>query len=178
MPASLPIQTERLILRRPEMADAPALHHIASDERVASTTASIPHPYPDDGAQEFIAAIRDNTDRDQLNLVIQIKGSDVIGMAGFRPHEGHVELAYMIGHAHWGHGYATEAAHAIVRHVFANSLHDVILARAMTRNPASEAVIRKLGFRQTGVADVDVPMRGGVFTSSFWRLERADRHDG
>jgi RimJ/RimL family protein N-acetyltransferase len=46
----LELLTERLRLRTPQIADADAIQSIVADPRVALTTASIPHPYPEGGA--------------------------------------------------------------------------------------------------------------------------------
>ena len=54
--AALPtLETERLVLRPFEMADAPAVQVLASARQIADTTLNIPHPYPDDGAAAWVA---------------------------------------------------------------------------------------------------------------------------
>jgi len=60
------------------------------------------------------------------------------------------ELGYWIAEDHWGHGYATEAARAILTWHFANSDADSVPCGAHHDNPASLNVQRKLGFVVTG----------------------------
>ena len=51
----------------------------------------------------------------------------------------------------WGHGYATEAARALIDHAFGDLGHDVLDAGARVSNPASRRVLEKCGFQWTGV---------------------------
>jgi RimJ/RimL family protein N-acetyltransferase len=61
------------------------------------------------------------------------------------------EIGYVIHPDHGGRGYATEAAGELLRLAFERlDLHRVI-ARVDERNPASGAVLRKLGMRQEAV---------------------------
>jgi len=92
----------------------------------------------------------------------------VIGSAAFKgaPDEsGAVEIAYGIAPGYEGHGYATEAARALVG--FALERVDVTSIRAHTKpeNGASGRVLAKCGFQQVG--EVEDPEDGLV-----WRWER------
>jgi RimJ/RimL family protein N-acetyltransferase len=167
--------TARLRLRTPVVGDAEALWLIASDPRVALTTASIPHPYPRDGAIQFIQQIRGVAGTDRRNLAITLSGrTELIGMIGFIGDGSEAELSYMMSPSCWGQGYATEAASRLVAYVFAETQFAAVIARAMVSNPASEAVLRKVGLRRVRKGDVELPLRGGVFPTSFWRLDRSD----
>jgi len=167
--------TERLLLRTPRLEDAPAIQAIAADPRVARTTASIPHPYPEDGAAQFIQHVREIASGEQRNLAIVLRRSrDVIGMAGYEITGSEAELAYMLSPAHWGQGYATEACRKMVAHIFEATAAAAVVARVMADNKASEAVLRKAGLRWQREAPVDLPMRGGSFLTSFWRLGREE----
>ncbi|WP_163484711.1 GNAT family N-acetyltransferase, partial [Escherichia coli] len=57
---------------------------------------------------------------------------------------------YWIGTAHWGKGFATEAARAVVDHLFMNRAAQSVAARARVVNPASRRVIEKCGFQWVG----------------------------
>jgi RimJ/RimL family protein N-acetyltransferase len=64
-------------------------------------------------------------------------------------HEGEPEIGYWIARDHWGCGYATEAAGAVLK--IARALgHRRVVAGHFIDNPASGKVLRKLGFAPTG----------------------------
>ncbi|MBT0670691.1 GNAT family N-acetyltransferase [Novosphingobium profundi] len=169
--------TERLLLRAPTVSDADALRAIVADPRVALTTASIPHPYPDSGVLEFIERVRALAGPDRRNFAITVSPSgSLIGMVGFVSSDREAELAYMLSPEQWGRGYATEAAREVVRFVFGSTRVSAVTARAMTANPASENVLRRAGFTCEGEDDVELPIRGAVCRTSFWRIER-EHHD-
>src|SRR6185312_5624172 len=48
------LETERLMLRRPTLADVKAIAALANDHRIAENTRRIPHPYLQDHAVEFL----------------------------------------------------------------------------------------------------------------------------
>jgi ribosomal-protein-alanine N-acetyltransferase len=170
--------TERLRLRTPQIDDADAIQSIVADPRVALTTASIPHPYPEGGAKGFILHVRKVASRDRRNLAIVLRdGNEVIGMVGYQTQglqtqDLESELAYMVSPIHWGRGYASEACRRIVAHVFDAAEAKAVIARAMADNKASEAVLRKAGLRWQSEMPVELPIRAGTFLTSFWRLDR------
>jgi RimJ/RimL family protein N-acetyltransferase len=169
------LSTSRLQLRTPERSDATALQEIVSDPRVALKTASIPHPYPENGAIGFIEHVRSVAGPDRRNLAIRLaSGGDLIGMVGFGGTGSEAELAYMISPNYWGNGYATEAARRLIAYIFEQSRFNAVIARAMRANPASEGVLRKLGFHLEAQDDVELPVRSAVFKTSFWRLDHRD----
>jgi RimJ/RimL family protein N-acetyltransferase len=63
-----------------------------------------------------------------------------------------VEVGWHLHPDSWGHGYASEAATAVLRHAFDHGLPEV---HAVTHlgNDASMAVARRAGMRHTGVVD-------------------------
>ena len=146
MTASLELLTNRLRLRTPRIEDADALQSIAADPRVALTTASIPHPYPEGGAKGFILHVQNVASPDRRNLAIVLRDrNEMIGMVGYHPDGRESELAYMVSPSHWGSGYASEACRRIIAHIFEVTEATAVVARAMIDNKASEAVLRKAG---------------------------------
>ena len=171
----LELLTERLLLRMPQTEDADVIQSIVADPRVALTTASIPHPYPDGGAKGFILHVQNVASRDRRNLAIVLRdGGKLIGMVGYQTEDLEAELAYMVSPAHWRRGYASEACKAIIAHIFSATEAKAVTARAMTDNKASEAVLRKAGLRWQSNSPVELPVRSGIFFTSFWRLSREE----
>ena len=171
----LELLTERLRLRTPQIEDADALQSIVADSRVALTTASIPHPYPVDGAKGFILHAQNVASRDKRNLAIVLHaGSKLIGMVGYQTKDLEAELAYMVSPTHWRRGYASEACKEIITHIFSATEARAVTARVMTDNKASEAVLRKAGLRWQSESPVELPVRSGTFVTSFWRLSREE----
>ena len=50
------LETERLTLRRPTLADVKAIARLANDRRIAENTRRLPYPYLQDHAVEFVRA--------------------------------------------------------------------------------------------------------------------------
>lgn len=63
------------------------------------------------------------------------------------------EIAYAFGTAHWGKGYAAEAAHASFRHAFDVGDLKLIYAMAYPENVKSQRVMQKLGMKPEGRSD-------------------------
>src|ERR1700704_1616493 len=92
----LELLTERLRLRTPQIDDSDAIQSIVADPRVALSTASIPHPYPEGGAKGFILHVRSVASHDRRNLAIILRdGHELIGMVGYQTKDLESELAYM-----------------------------------------------------------------------------------
>ncbi len=79
-----------------------------------------------------------------------------------------------MGRRFWGHGVAGEAAGRLARWALANLDLDVLEAKVATDNPASAAVLRRIGFRQAGIGTDSFLARGGEHP--VWRFE-ATRDD-
>jgi RimJ/RimL family protein N-acetyltransferase len=145
-----PIETARLILRAPRPQDAEGIAALANDLRIAENTARLPHPYRVKDAEEFIAHL--SRSDSEIAYLITLAGREIIGVCGIAtPERSGPELGYWIGVRHWGRGYATEAAHALVDHAFAELGHGTLSASARVSNPASRRVLEKCGFQWTGV---------------------------
>src|SRR6187551_829079 len=65
---------------------------------------------------------------------------------------GEVEIGWHLHPDSWGHGYASEAARAVLAHGFAAGLPEII-AVAHTDNDASKAVMRRIGMIDRGVVE-------------------------
>ncbi len=128
------LETERLSLRRPTLADVKAIAHLANDRRIAENTRRLPHPYSQDHAVSFVRTMADD------------------GMVGVNWRDQDTpELGYWLGTAHWGQGFATEAARAVIDFFFEETDHELLYAGARVSNPASRNILEKCGFQWSGV---------------------------
>lgn len=170
------LETRRLWLRWPRMADAQAILRQAGEKAVAEMTASIPHPYPQDAVEPFVFAMRKgNALGEHLALAItpRARPNELIGMIGAHPQAtGTPFIGYWLGTQHWSKGYATEAVQALIDTLF--TLLEIPAVEADTRviNPASRRVLEKSGFRQEGSFLKSLPARGGLFPCEQYRLDR------
>ncbi|QGR00035.1 N-acetyltransferase [Paenibacillus psychroresistens] len=147
-------ETERLVLRPFELTDASKVQELAGDKEVAKTTLSIPYPYPDGAAESWIRGCNERS-KDGSGFPFALVDKDkhlLIGCMSINvsiPHK-RGELAYWLGRPFWGNGYATEAAMCLVAFGFKELELNKIWAAAMTKNPASTNVMKKLGMKFEG----------------------------
>ncbi|WP_258171497.1 GNAT family N-acetyltransferase [Paenibacillus sp. R14(2021)] len=147
-------QTERLLLRPFDQGDARNVVQLAGEYEVARTTLSLPHPYPIDAAYSWISFRKDaakNGHGYTFAMVVEAT-QQLIGCISLNITSEHqrAEIGYWLGSAHWGQGYATEAARRVVRFGFEDLRLNRIFGAAMTKNPASAAVLKKAGMQHEG----------------------------
>ena len=147
--SSCVLETERLTLRRPTLADVKAIAHLANDRRIAENTRRLPHPYSRDHAVEFVRAMA----ADGRGSVFLIENNySPIGIAGIDWREPDApELGYWLGVEHWGQGFGTEAARAAIDFFFGEFDADHLISGARVANPASRNILEKCGFQWSGV---------------------------
>jgi RimJ/RimL family protein N-acetyltransferase len=143
------LETERLTLRRPTLADVKAIAALANDRRIAENTRRLPHPYLQDHAVEFVRAMAD----EPRETVFLIENTHTpIGMVGvdWRLSEA-PELGYWLGFEHWGQGFGTEAARAVIDFAFEEFDIEHLISGARVANPSSRNILEKCGFQWSGV---------------------------
>jgi RimJ/RimL family protein N-acetyltransferase len=165
--AELILETARLRLRPITLQDAPEAARIAGRREIADTMISIPHPFSESQAQDWIARqIRADESPGQLVFAVTRRtDSQLIGTVALRDiHYEHAqaELGFWIAVDLWGRGFATEAAGAVVAHAFLALGLNRVCAHHLVRNPASGRVLEKLGMRREGVLRQRV-RKWGVF---------------
>jgi RimJ/RimL family protein N-acetyltransferase len=143
------LETERLTLRRPTLADVKAIAYLANDRRIAENTRRLPHPYLQDHAVEFVRAMA-TTGRGNVFLIEN--NYSPIGMAGIDWREREApELGYWLGVEHWGQGFGTEAARAVIDFFFEEFDAEHLISGARVANPSSRNILEKCGFQWSGV---------------------------
>lgn len=144
------LQTQRLTLRKPVMADAIAVTELANDRRIAENTRRLPHPYSQDDAEQFVGSLHDEAATDAVFLIeLDYRPIGMVGIDWREPDA--PELGYWLGVDHWGRGFATEAVRAAIDYTFEEFAIDNLIAGARVANPASRNILEKCGFQWTGV---------------------------
>ena len=96
------------------------------------------------------------------------------GLSRWNPDFRSAALTYCLHEAAWGHGYATEAAGALLRWAFDTLDLNRVQAEADTRNAASARVLEKLGFVREGTLREDCVVNGEVSDSWVYGLLRRE----
>lgn len=134
------IQTRRLVLRRFQRADAPALVGFLNTFAVARWLTRVPYPSAELDACEFI----DHIARERDGTFAVSSDCKLIGAISTRD-----ELGYWIGQPFWGHGFATEAVKAMIKRHFDRKA-SCLSSGYLLGNVRSRTVLTKLGFQPTG----------------------------
>jgi RimJ/RimL family protein N-acetyltransferase len=179
MSLALPtLLTARLRLRPVAADDADALYSLHSDARVLRYWDS--PPWADRArAERFVRASRQMADDGTgVRLAVdRASDSTFIGwcsLGRWNPDYRSAALGYCYGEAAWGHGYATEAARALLGWAFDTLDVNRVQAETDTRNLASARVLEKLGFVREGTLREDCVVDGDVSDSWVYGLLRRE----
>ena len=148
------ITTPRLVLRPYTLDDCEELAHAINRREIYETTLNIASPYTPAHARTYISGNDEarRTERD-LPCAIALKETGAIvggiGLIVDRAMD-RAELGYWVAVPHWGRGYATEAARALIRHGFDVLKLNCIEAHHLAFNPASGRVMLKAGMKYEG----------------------------
>ena len=143
---SLPIQTERLVIRPYAPGDLRDVAAMLGDSRVFWW---LPRPMELEGSRSWLEEQIASARRGEGRYAVVCRASGrVIGGAALTPRDmpwgREYEVGYHLAADKWGKGYATEAAGAMVQEARGNGLRRVV-AFIYTKNERSQAVARRLG---------------------------------
>jgi RimJ/RimL family protein N-acetyltransferase len=138
------LHTPRLILRPARPDDAPCYALGMSDYEVARWLTPMPWPFTLAMATDWLRQAPEPTPERAL-FIIEHPSKGLIGCVALAQ-----EFGFWIAKPHWGRGYATEAAKAVIDWHFRASGSDAIVSSAHHRNVASLRVKAKLGFAEIG----------------------------
>jgi RimJ/RimL family protein N-acetyltransferase len=146
------LETERLLLRPPERRDISTFAPLIGDYDVAKNLATVPHPYADSDAIEWISRLDDRRAKGEAFQFGVTRKSDgaYMGGCGLHLQNGEFELGYWLGKPYWRLGYATEAARCVLEFAFADLQVGEVWAGWFHDNPRSGHVLAKLGFSPKG----------------------------
>jgi [ribosomal protein S5]-alanine N-acetyltransferase len=142
-------QTDRLLLREITFEDAVDVFNLNSNPNVIKYTSDPAFKNIAD-AKKLIENVIGKQYADYGHgrwAVINKSNNDFLGWCGlkFLQETKEVDLGYRFFEAHWGKGFATEAATASLKYGFENFKYAEIIGRAMKENIPSIKVLKKCG---------------------------------
>lgn len=87
-----------------------------------------------------------------------------------------VEIGWRLHRDHWGHGYATEGARAVLDHAFTVVGLDEVVSFTSVGHDASRHVMEKIGLRRVGEFDHPRLADHRLERHVLYRLAAADHH--
>jgi [ribosomal protein S5]-alanine N-acetyltransferase len=144
------IETERLCLREIEIADAAFTLELLNEPGFLQNVGDRGLRTIDDAVRYIENGPRANYARYGFgHYVVELKESgEAIGLCGLRTRPGleDPDLGYAVLQRHWAHGYASEAARAVLDYSRRLGLVRVLAICAPANTP-SITILEKLGFR-------------------------------
>lgn len=160
------LETERLLLRPLEIADAPAIFEYAKEPNVSRYTLWEPHRSVKD-SESYILDYALPKYRQQVpepwGIALKSEPGKIIGTVGcfwVSRAAKSMELAYALAEPHWGKGLVAEACRPVVDYVFKEYGLVRVQARCKAENAASARVMEKLGMQQEGTLRKALEHRG------------------
>jgi len=146
-------RTERLLLRRPRLADAEAIFaNYAQDGEVTRYLTWPPHTEIAQTRKFMESRLAAWETGEAYEWVITLPpGDEAIGMIALRMQGYKADLGYVLARGYWGQGLVTEAGQAVVDWALAQPEVFRVWAVCDVDNPASARVMEKCGMSCEGV---------------------------
>lgn len=154
--------TARLVIRSFTADDADAMFHVLGDPEVMHFIPGGPDPSVEIVRERLANARAREKDGRGVWAIERASDGQVIGSAGIVPvawQGPELEIAYKLTRSAWGHGYATEAAAACLRHAFDSAGLDRVIGLTFPENITSQRVLEKIGMRAVGTTERYYGMR-------------------
>ncbi|PWG15921.1 GNAT family N-acetyltransferase [Salibaculum griseiflavum] len=161
------LHTARLTLRGPRDADEADIVAAINDLEVSRWLTVVPYPYTPEDAQWFIGECLSGRERSWA--ITRTDEDRVLGMIGGRD-----SFGYWLRREEWGNGILSEAAPAVVAHIFEQDTPGQIRSEYFLGNARSAAVLYRLGFKDTDQREVTCRATGELVRSQQVALSRAD----
>jgi len=147
------IETERLVLRIPSLADAGAIFSsYAQDTKVLHYLTWLPHKNIQETEGFLADCIGAWKFGSRFPYVIILRESDeVIGMIEIRVNDFRADVGYVISRQHWGKGIAPEALRSLVDWALGQETVYRVWALCDVDNLASARVLEKVGMQREGL---------------------------
>jgi len=145
------LETGRLVLRRAQREDAPAIFEYASDPEVTRLMDWRTHTEVSEAAGFIEASEKAWTRGTEFTWLITIKpDGPPVGAISCRPDGCRAEIGYVLNRRYWAMGYATEAARRVMECLFTDGAVWRVCATCDVDNLASARVLEKIGMMREG----------------------------
>jgi len=146
------LKTERLVLRPFALSDAKDVQRLAGNKNVAATAGTIPHPYLDGVAEEWIAKHQELFEKNVSVTWAVTFNNELVGCVSLIISKAHnrAEIGYWVAEDSWNKGYCSEASKAAVQYGFEKLNLIKVTSRHMSDNPGSGKVMIKIGMEKEG----------------------------
>ncbi len=163
------IRTERVLLRAWRDVDRIPYAALNRDEAVME---HFPSPLTGEQSDAMVDRMSEMLDERGWGLwaAERLDTQQFIGFVGLSEPTWHVdgltpciEIGWRLGHQHWGHGFAPEAASAVLERAFGHLAvpNDEVVSFTTTKNLNSQRVMQKIGMRLDPSRAFDHPMTPG-----------------
>jgi RimJ/RimL family protein N-acetyltransferase len=161
------IRSERLFLRPAWPEDAAELAGLRKAGPVMSNVPALRLPWNTESARELIAMVSGRREPGFLITLPSARGARLIGAIGLGQDGDDVQLGYWLSEAHWGRGYAAEAARAVLS--LARALgHRQVTANQVLDDQACLLALTRAGFRPTGRQRLVATPDGGMTPAAVY----------
>lgn len=172
------ISTPRMLIRPLVKDDLSGVVKIMHNPTIFNSTLNVPYPYTMECAEMWFATheagFLNNTSYTFglfSNTTNELVGTMAIGHSA-RFHHG--EVAYTIDEQFWNTGLCTEALKALIKWAFEEKGYHKVFGRFFTANPASGAVMKKVGMIHEGVLREHVQKNGVFYDLGMYGILRKD----
>ena len=125
--------------------DTKSIQELASSEAVSKTT-NVPHPYPENGGQEFVKfALTRYGSGISMPFAIE-ENNRLIGLVTINDIKNIPSIDYWVGFPFWGKGFATQAVKETLDYGFNYLNIELFESKALKENHQSHKVLLKNGF--------------------------------
>lgn len=171
------LETERLILRRFTLDDAEEIfNNWGSDPEVSKYVRWSTHKSIDD-TKVYLDSVMKKYRNNEFEWALSLKDTgELIGaMGAFISEDDRIEVGYNTARKHWRKGYTTEALRAVMNYL----INDVGIRRFRCShaklNPASGAVMQKVGFKYIKDEFVEKFDKSEKFDTKVYYLDIVDK---
>ena len=139
--------TDHLKIHTPSLKDLNQYYKLCSDQEVCYNEASVPVKSKSEAMRRLMSS--------RINGKGIYLEDTLVGFIGISKDSSRASLGYEIGYSiltdYHNRGIASEAVLAYVDHLLENTPIDIISARSLLENKASQRVLEKCGFEKEGI---------------------------